>query len=381
MRHRRLASVMLVLRAALFVPIVGCGVVASTNAPQPVDSDPSSTSVPVAPSGLQLGYVWQKDSHNLYPVLGVAGSARFGDGLLPTDVPVIAAGAAQAPNASWVIVLSQDGTVEETQLPTGSTSMLAAHIPLDSTLVFSPAGTAAALGSPSAQSVVVISGLPSKAQIAVLQLPAGALSGIAVSDAGTVIAGVKQAGSPGTQLLVVSGTHSAALLGNVKGWGGAAFVPASVTGSGSEAAVFADSTSARVTSVSNLGGAAPAISALADGGLLQAPNALGVSADGKWAYVTDGGKPQVVRLSLAATAPAASAIACACSPQQMVPLTTDGIYGLTSSGAGQPNWILDTRTAQPRTFFVPGLPVRASAAQATAQGSKRGASVRAGGSR
>lgn len=369
MRQHRIASVQLVLRAALLAPLVGCGIVTSTKAPQPVGSDPTSANVPVAPGGLQLGYVWQKDSQNLYPVLGVAGSAHFGGGLLPADTRIATAGAVASAGSSWAIVLRVDGTLQETQFPAGTTTTLAAHVPVDSTLVFSPSGAAAALSSASAHAVVVVNGLPLKAQVATIGLP-GALTGVAVSDTGTILAGLKQAGASGIQVAVASETHSPAVLGSVQGWGGAAFVPSSV-GSATEAAVFADSTSAGVSLIANVSGTSPSMSALTGGGLLQSPNGIGVSADGKWVFVTDGGKPQVVRLSLVAGGATPSSIPCACSPQQMIPQTADGIFSLTTSGAGQPNWMLDTRTAQPKTFFVPGM-ATANAVQS--------ASVRAGGS-
>ena len=372
------ASVLLVLRIALFVPIVGCSRVANISAPLPVDSA-TSTSAPIAPSGLQLGYLWQKDSQNLHPVVGVTGSARLGDGILPTNERVAVAEAAQGPTGSWAVVLDQDGTLKEIDLATEATSPLAAHIPLDSTLVFSPAGIVAALGSASAHSVTVLSGLPSAPRISTLMLPGGALSGVAVSDAGTIIAGISQPGSASTQVTMISETNRAVALGNVQGWGGAAFVPAAVTGSGGEAVVFADSAAARVSYAANLGGASPDVRVLADSGLLHTPNAVGVSANGKWAYVSDSGKPQVVRLSLIEPASTPSAIACACSPEKLSPQTTDGIYTLTSGSSSQPSWLLDTRGAQPRTFFVPAL--ASASAAATGQAPRHGVPVRAGGSR
>ena len=140
MRNFLPASILLVLPVALLVPMVGCGRVSNTSTLQPVDSSPSTVAA-IAPGGLQLGYVWQKDSQNLYPVVGVTGSARLGDGVLPTNVPVAVAAAVQGPNASWAVALDQDGTLRELNLSTGLTSTLAAHIPLDSALVLSPAGS------------------------------------------------------------------------------------------------------------------------------------------------------------------------------------------------------------------------------------------------
>jgi hypothetical protein len=372
------AGVLLVLLIALFLPIVACSRVSNISASLPVDSATSS-SAPIAPSGLQLGYLWQKDSQNLYPVVGVTGSARLGDGVLPANERVTVAGAAKGPTGAWAVVLDQDGTLKELNLSTGAANPLAAHIPLDSTLVFSPAGVTAALGSASAHSVVVLTGLPSAPRVSTLMLPSGVLSGVAVSDGGTVIAGISQPGAAGTQVTMISEMNQTIALGSVQGWGGAAFVPAALTGSGGEAAVFADSGSARVSYAANLGAASPDVRVLAGSGLLRAPNAVGVSANGKWAFVSDGGKPQVVRLSLIEPASAPSAIACACNPDRLSPETTDGIYALTSGSSGQPSWLLDTRTSQPRTFFVPAS--TSPSAAATGKVPRASVPVRSGGSR
>jgi len=168
-------------------------------------------------------------------------------------------------------------------------------------------------------------------------------------------------GGPGVQVGILSETHGYTPIGTIQAWGGAGFLP----GSGSDAAVFADGATGRLTYASSLNGASPVLVALAGAGLLQKPVAVGVSPDGKWAYAADSAKPQIVRVSIGASGPAPSSIACACTPQQLVPLTTDGVFSLSRDVAGQPAWLLDTRTSQPRTFFVPAVP--GSAAGQTTQ--------------
>jgi hypothetical protein len=366
MNHSRTAGVAPALCAALLTLVAGCGVVTNSNGPQPVASDPSSGSTTPAAQGLQLGYIWQAGTQNLFPVLGVSGAAHYGEGILPGGANVVLAAANGSTSASWALLLNKDGTLQELELPANTTNTLTAGVALDASFVFSPTGASAALASVSTGTVLVVSGLPSKAQVATLHVPAGrSLAGVAVSDAGTVLAGLKQAGAAGVQIAVASGTHGYSAVENVQAWGGAAFLPGSVNGSGNEAAVVVDGKSAQVTYIANMSGVSPTISAIATAGLLQSPVGVGVSSDGKWAFVADSGRAQIVRASLIAAGPAPSAIACACSPQQLKPVTGSGLFSVTANVAGQPDWILDTRTQSPRTFFVPAMAVPATSQTAS----------------
>ena len=361
MTPQRIAGTQLVLSGALLVLFTGCGIVTGTKAPQPIGTGPTPGAVPVASTGLQLGLTWLPDRGNLFPILGVSGAAHYGGEVLPTDAQVATAAAASSSSSSWALVLKKDSTLEEWEFPTSATITLASRVALDSNIVFSPSGSCAAVASASTRRLTLISGLPGKPQASSVALPSGFVAGnLAVSDNGTVLVGVKQAGNAGVQAGVLSETHSYAAVGTLGAWGGVGFLP----GTAADAAVIADAGSGQVAYVTNLSGTSPVFATLSSGGLLQKPAGVGISPDAKWAFVSDGGKPQVVRLSLATGGPAPAAIACACNPRQMVPLTADGIYSITSNVAGQPDWLLDIRTSQPRTFFVPALAVSASSATA-----------------
>ena len=346
-------SVLLVLRAAMLVIVTGCGIATNTNSPKPVSTGATSSDKTVAPDGLQLGYIWQADSRNLYPVLGVSGAAHYGGPALGSDATVVAAAATTSPSSSWALVLHQDGTLVQWSFPAANAATLAAGVATDSAIRFSPSGTCAVLVSGSTLNAVVITGLPSKPLLASLKLPAGfSIDKFAVSDGGSILAGLTQAGAAGIQYGVLSEMHSFNVIGTIQAWGGAAFLP----GPAGDAAVIADGQSGSLTLASNLTGTSSSLAALGGNGVLQKPVAVAVSADGKWAYAADSAKPQVVRVSLGASGPQPSSIVCACKPQQLAPLTTDGIFSLTTGAQGQPAWILDTRTAEPRAFFVPALP-------------------------
>ena len=353
MTSPRNTRIELVFRAALLALLTGCSVVTNTNSPKPVDPGASPNGVPVAPGGLQLGFIWHADSRGLYPILGVSGSAHYGDPALASDSSIVTAAAATSASSSWALMLHKDGTLRLWSISGSSSGTLAAGVATDSSILFSPSGTSAALVSPSTSTAVVITGLPSKAQVSNLSLPAGVSPArIAVGNEGSLLAGVTRVGAPGVQLGTLSEMRAYTPFGTVQAWGGGGFLP----GSGGDAAVIADGATAHLTYASNLNSASPVLVPLADAGLLQKPVAVSVSPDGKWAYAVDSAKPQIVRVSIGASRPAPLSIECACTPQQLVPLTTDGVYSLSRGVQGQPAWILDTRTAEPRTFFVPALP-------------------------
>jgi len=342
----------LVVRAALFALLTGCSTVTSTNTPKPVDPGPSPTGIPVAPGGLQLGYIWHADSRSLYPILGVSGAAHYGSPALASDSSIVAASAATSASSSWALMLHKDGTLRLWSIAGSSSGTLAAGVATDAAILFSPSGASAALVSPSTSTAVVITGLPSKPQVSDLSLPAGfSPARIAVGNDGSLLAGVARPGVPGVQVGTLSETRGYTPFGTLQAWGGAGFLPP-----GGDAAVVADGATARLTWASNLSSTSPTLVPLADAGLLQKPVAVGVSPDGKWAYAVDSAKPQIVRVGIGTPGPAPSSIACACTPVQLVPLTTDGVYSLSRDVQGQPAWILDTRTSEPRSFFVPALP-------------------------
>ena len=279
------------------------------------------------------------------------GPLHYGSPALPSDPTVVAAGAVSSAS-SWGLVLHKNGTLEEWSLPASNDATLAARVASDSAILFSPSGTSAALVSASTSTAVIVTGLPAKTQVGSVALPAGFVPGeFALSDSGTILAGTKLQGSPGVQVGILSETRGYSPVVTIQAWGGAGFVP----GPQGDAAIIADGSTGRLSYASNLNGASPAIAQLSGTGLLEKPVAVTVSQDGKWAYAVDSAKPQIVRISIGASA-APTSIACACTPQQLVPLTADGVYLLSGNVPGQPAWILDTRASQPRTFFIPALP-------------------------
>ncbi len=356
MTSPRLAVLRLV-HVALLLSVTGCGTYSTIKSPQPVIPNSTNTAL-VATTGLRLGYVWQAASSNLYPILGVTGAAHYGNAALPGGPKVVQAAAITTASGAWALTLDANGALRQWDLAGQTSVVLSTNIPIDSQIWISPSGSSAAVISPSSATGAVISGLPTKAQVAGVALPLGiVLPDVAVSDTGALLVGVTRGSATATEVGVVSTTRTYTPVTSLQAWGGAAFAP----GQSSDAAVIADGSTAQAVLVSQLTSGAPVLSTIVSGELLQRAAGVAVSADARWAYIGDSGKPQIVRASLSGSG-SPTAIACACTPQQMIPLTSDGVFSLTRNSAGQADWILDTRAATPRSFFVPANPASSQSA-------------------
>ena len=364
------ASSLLVLRVALPVLLItGCGI-ATTKAPSPVATGSSADATPLTTAGLQLGYLWEKQSRSFYPVLGVAGSAHYGSPIAMPGRPIVTAAAVSSPGGSWSLALRSDGTLQVLTLPDGNAITLANGIAADTQITLSPVGSAAALSSKAGNEIAEVVGLPTKPTLTTVALAAGrSIAGIAISDSGTILVGLSQAGAPAIELGVASPTRSYSAISKAGGWGGAAFGPGSAAAN--SFAVFVDSQSSQLTLVDNPTAAAPALTHLSSAGLLQKPDGVGISADGKWAMVADASKAAVFRISIRSGG-APVAMSCACVPKGMTPMTSDGVFALTAGISGQPLWILDTRPSEPRSFFVPGVPTNTAKTASSSQTTEAG---------
>lgn len=94
---------------------------------------------------------------DLYPILGVSGSAHYAGGVPAPDAYVSIAAAIASPSGAWALVLRKDGTLEEWELSSSATTTLSARVALDVKVTLSPSGTSAALASPSTQTAMVVS--------------------------------------------------------------------------------------------------------------------------------------------------------------------------------------------------------------------------------
>lgn len=346
----------------------GCGTTSMQTPLSTSTATGATKPMAVTARGPQLGYLWDAGQRNIYPVLGVAGGAHYAAPVLGADAAYVSGAvsgsvsASAAGNSGWALMLDSSGTLYALTLPSATPSVIATRVPLDATISFAPAGAYAVVLSRSANSAVLVSGLPAQAQIADLAAPSGsALAGVAVSDRGTVLAG--WTASTGVQVGTISAT-GATPIASVSAWGGAGFVPGAPA-AGQEQAVIADAGTGQLVRVASIGSSAPTATALSSGGKLQTPAAVAISGDGHWAFAADSAKQQVVRVDLSgSTAPIS--IACACQPSRLEALPGNTIFEVSADQSAQPAWLLDANALAPRTFFVPALTSTAAGSTAAA---------------
>jgi len=376
------------LPAALMLAalLAGCGTTSTQTPLSTSAATGSTTPMAVTARGPQLGYLWDAGQKNIYPVLGVAGGAHYAAPLLSAGAAYVsgAVSGSSTGTSVWALLLDGSGTLYALTPGSATPGVIATRVPLDATITFAPGGAYAVVLSRSANSAMLVSGLPAQAQIADLAAPAGiSLTGAAVSDRGTVLAG--WTASSGVQVGTISAT-GAAPVASVSAWGGAGFVPGAPA-AGQEQAVIADAGTGQLMRLAAIGGSAPTAAALPSGGKLQSPAAVAISGDGHWAFAADSAKQQVVRVDLSgSTAPVS--IACACQPSRLVALPGNTIFEVSTDQPAQPAWLLDANALAPRTFFVPALASTAAgstaavvAAAAAAPAPRAASKVATGGAR
>lgn len=296
-------------------------------------------------SGPSSGFVFDSSARVLRQIHGIPGASIIGE---PVDFGFSLAAAYVAPRLDSALVLAADGTLHLFRMAGGVPAEY--HLEGLSTsaarVVFSPAGTAAALET--AGRVQIVKGLPDAAVIAAtLSLPsvrsASALAAsnrprlsragsLAISDDGAyllfAIGGSVQligtAGDgyklmdtgPGALVAFSAGGHDAAIA-----WDGAALV------------LFRDLTGASERRA--LTGTA-------------APTGLAFSPDGRKLFVASASARSVAAYDLGSGEP--TTIACDCKPGALVAM--GNLFRLNEPGL-DPLWLLDDGAAAPRIVFVP----------------------------
>ena len=375
--NTRISAGLTCLASLALLVSAGCGV---TGTQQQIASSTtggtSAAAAATAPRGPQLGYLWDATQKNLYPVLGVAGAAHYGAPLLAAESNYVAGAVGGITgSAAWALLLDSTGTLDVLTLPSTTPVVVTTRVSLDASLIFAPAGAYALIFSKATNTLLLISGLPAQPQVSALATPAGStLTGAAVSDRGTVLAGWTS--TTGVQAGTLSG-GSATVIANLSSWGGAGFVPGTPA-AGQEQAVIADAGTGLLTRLAGVGGTAPTATQLASAGKLQSPIAVAVSRDGLWAFAADSAKQQVVRFDLSGSTPAIP-IPCACQPARLLGLPGNTVFEVSTDQAGQPAWLLDGHALVPRTFFVPALPAATPVQSATTIASTASSSQAQGG--
>jgi hypothetical protein len=295
-----------------------------------------------APTGPQLGYFWNSGDQTLRPILGIPGASQIGQSVVPAGTYATAA----ASSASEMALLQEpDGSLDALKLPSGQPIHLTAATPAGVRIRFSPDGKSALVFLPGSASLTLVTGLTSTPTLAALAAPFP-VTEAALSNAASIA--VATASSSGVSLQIVSSSGTATPIASVGALAGLAFAGADL--------VAADSAASSLLLVHNAA-TTPAVSSISTSGLLQAPLALGVSPDARWALVANSAEPSLIAVDLTAqTAP--QRILCACSPAVVAPISGSGAFRVTGPTGG-PLWGVELTTATapaPRAFFIPSLP-------------------------
>lgn len=288
------------------------------------------------------GYVFDSGAHALRPVLGIPGAATLG---APIASGYTLAAAYVAPRQDSFFGLTADGAPHYFAIASGAfqENSVAGLLASPELVVFSPAGTAAALYA--GGRIQIVSGLPASPSIAAtVSLGAQARRGrhatpaVAVSDDG----GYALAASNGSVQLVASGNGVVRPVIQTGDAAVVAFAPGS-----HDAAVAAHGTGALL--IRDVPGTAAQQPLAADGPAFTSAAGIGFSADGSHVFVASASSQSVVAFDLSGNR---NDLSCNCTPAELTPMA--GSFRLTELAA-DPLWLLDAGSSGPRVVFVPAL--------------------------
>ena len=298
---------------------------------------PASNSI----EGPRLGFVFDRATKSVRPILGIPGAATVGQ---PLESGLDLRKIAISPMQDYV--LATEG--EHNQVVVMATN----HTPLvpvaiqgadrgPDQLSISAGGKAAALYYKGGNHVQVISGLPAAPKISArLYLSAGqAPSALAISDDGqTLLAGVADSVywvSPSGEVPILR--HLSKIV--------------SITLASNHTALVADGTANQIHRVKNVTSAVePDVVAGPKEGIA-APLAVAISHDGKRAFVVNG-KSRTVAIFDLQSKTEVSQLSCQCTPTGLDRLAGTDVFRLTEPSTG-PMWVLDAGAHQSRIVFVP----------------------------
>ena len=302
------------------------------------------------PSAAIAGYVWDSRVQGLRPLSGSLGAGHLES---PIAGPALRS-ATPCPAHGFALGGDAGGNVFAIALPSGQATKLGDAVAPDQLFTLSPSCANGLVYSPARGSGLLISGLPSSPRVQSIALTAsGPVAGAAISDSGAIL--IAAPGSGGTtSLQVISSTGAVqALPYSPQKIGGMAFLP------NADSAIIADAAANMVYLGKQLssGPSFTAIAASAQG--VANPRAVASSADGHFAFIANGSGNDLLRIDLtSATTP--SAIACNCSPTELIPLAGNAGFQITDASVGL-IFALSGDQQTPHTVFIPTDKIGAAA--------------------
>lgn len=290
-------------------------------------------------AGPVSGYVFDDSARGLRPILGMPGASLLGD---PLSFGLEVSSAAVAPRQDAAFVTAADGSFHLFRIQSAAPTELIVNglSGAPEQVVFSPAGTAAALQVNG--SIQIISGLPDSPAIAatVDASPYSGPNALAVSDDGAALLLAS-----GNSVELFGGAADLGKLTDTAGLALVAFAP------GGHDAAIADRAGAGLVLYRGLTGAMVSQPVAPSDQTIQSASALAFSTDGQRLLLANSPGQSVTTFDLSAGA--RSTVSCDCSPSALA--RTGDLFRLNEIGSG-PIWLLDARTATASLTFVPAAP-------------------------
>jgi hypothetical protein len=298
-----------------------------------------------------MGLVFDSSQSALRPIRGIPGAATMGDAV---NLGIPLASATVSPRQDFALALRTDDSSVVLARAGGASAAVPGARPAPALMVFSPAGTTAALYDSGAGRVQVLTGLPDAAAVQSdvdISALAGPVAALAVDDAGTSLflaAGAAETvslyrvGMDGTSQYLASFRSVAALRLSANG----------------REALLADSAAGAVYAIRDLRGAGrmETIASGRDG--LGTPIAVESDSAGRIFVADQAGNVTILNRG---RGPALS-LSCGCAPTGLFRLSGTATFRLTDPSDG-PMWVLDASGADARIVAVPpGAPPAATAA-------------------
>ena len=297
--------------------------------------------------GPQLGYVFDKGSGILKPILGVPGASRLGD---PLDLAVNLTLAEVSPKQDYALAVTQGEGGKLVLIRFGEADQPSSVLTIESAgpgashITLSSEGKSAAVLFPESQSLKILSGLPEAPLLAGevdLRL-AGLPEALALDDEGKlVILAVSE--NQGSRISVYSretGLQSLGILGKVS----------ALKFSADRNVLVADRESHEVSLIHDVLGGAQRIRLAAREDGIHDPVAVAFSKDQRRVFVANAGSGSVASLSLEGE-PVALTF-CDCTPTALGKLDGDGVFRLTELSE-KPLLMFEAGAIENRVLFVP----------------------------
>ena len=301
-------------------------------------------------SGPTLGLVFDSSQSALRPIRGIPGAASLGDAV---NAGFLLASATISPQQGYALAVKADDSSVVLVRATGASAAIPGARPAPALVVFSPAGTAAALYDSGAGRVQILTGLPDSAAVQSdidISALAGPVAALAVDDAGS-------------SLFLAAGAAETVSLYRIAADGSSQFLASfrsvaalSLSSTGRDA-LLADSTAGAVYLIRDLRGAGriEMIASGSDG--LGAPVAVASDSAGRIFVADQAGNVTILDRSHGSVL----SLACGCVPTGLFRLSGSATFRLTEPSTA-PMWVLDASGANPRVVAIPPATPAAPAA-------------------